>query len=390
MDKFLIELLLKNNSVILPDFGAIVIANEIKGEVMFNEYLKFNDGKLIALIVANSSMDEQDASNMVAKYIRDIQIQLDKGESYDIFGLGSFTKDKDGSTLFNGNINSSNKKETEEIAGPSPTPPKETKEKKKEAPIKDKKKEEPKEEERPEIDLTVSSPEQEVKKEQEKPVEKSVVEKPKKAAENVAKPKKVKPPKEKKEKKKRGFFFWIMTFLLVIVAGGGVFIGVKYEAVIAYMGWDKFETTGIVAETDETTIPEEESNNDPAELVAVDTLSNSENDIIEPKTNESEELNEVPAEEIVEPKVEKTVTEKPINTSGKSFHLIAGSFSELSNAEGFVSDLKSKGMPAHIVGQFNGLHMVSAKSFATRSEAVAELSTIQNEATGAWLFKYPK
>jgi len=379
MDKFLIELLLKNNSVILPDFGAIVIANEHTGDVMFNEYLKFNDGKLIALIVANSSMSEQDATNMVAKYIREIQIQLDKGESYDIFGLGSFLKDKDGSTLFKGNVNSSNIKEPEMIAGPSPTPMKEVTEKKEELPIEDEKKDE----DRPEIDLTVSLPDEIVEKEIERTVVKAEADKSKKEGEKSDKPKKVKPPKEKKEKKKRGIFFWFLIFLLIIVTGGGVFVGLNYDEVKAYMGWDKFNTIATVAELDETMIEKD--------VTPEDIATEEEQFEEEAGFEEADIIEEEVAEEIQE--VAKSPKEKPVvtvSTDGKPFHLIGGSFSEASNAENFVSELKSKGFPAHVVGYFNGLHMVSVKSFASRAEAMAEISAIQNEASGAWLFKYPK
>lgn len=385
MDKFLIELLLSNNSVILPDFGAIVIANESTGEVMFNEYLKFNDGKLIALIVANSSMEEQDATNMVAKYVRDIQIQLDKGESYDIFGLGSFLKDKDGSTIFNGNVNASTKKEAEEIAGPSPTPKAEPKKEKKETPIK---KEEKEEKDLPEIDLTAP-----MESAEEKPKAETPVEKPKKVVKKEEKPKKIKAPKEKKEKKKRGVFFWIIIFLLVVITGGGVFVGLKYEEVKAYMGWDKFESVETVAQLDDT-VPTDETENEDANSESDDATVN---EINESETMEENDLAEVPEEnEVVE---ETTVEEEPapeivptetVNTDGKTFHLIAGSFSDVSNAEKLVAELKSKGMPAHIVGQFNGLHMVSVKSYSTRSEAMGEITSIQNEAPGAWLLKHPK
>ena len=383
MDKFLIELLLNNGSVILPEFGAIVIANEDTGEVMFNEYLKFNDGKLVAIIVDNSSMDDQDASNMVAKYVRDIQIQLDKGESYDIFGLGSFVKDNDGSTIFNGNIKTTAKKEAEEFLGPSPTPTPTPEPTKVVTP-------EPKKEARPEVNQTIPPNEPNVAKE-EIPAE-PVAEKKEEKASQKEKVKKVVPPKEKK---KRGVIFWILIFLLVIVAGGGIFVGIKYEEVKSYMGWDKFENVETIAELDET-IPADgiaENETDPEEEDTVeDDLVDTE---IAEETEEAsddyseDEISSTEEEEIIAASSEP-INEVAVSTDGKSFHLIGGSFSEVSNAEKFVAELKAKGLPAHVVGQFNGLHMVSAKSYSSRSEAVGEISTIQNDAPGAWLFKYPK
>ncbi|MCC5923694.1 MAG: SPOR domain-containing protein, partial [Crocinitomicaceae bacterium] len=50
---------------------------------------------------------------------------------------------------------------------------------------------------------------------------------------------------------------------------------------------------------------------------------------------------------------------KPVSKS-KGFHLIAGCFSDVKNAEKLVADLKSKGYEAFIVDQNKGLHRVSA------------------------------
>lgn len=361
MDKFLIELLQLNNAVILPDFGAIVVANETTGEVMFNEYLKFNDGKLIALLVTNSTMGAQDASNMVAKYIRGIQIQLDKGESYDVFGLGSFQKNNGGHTIFTGNINLSTKKEVEIFLGPSPTP-------------------------------LVNSIEDDTTKKQ--IVSETTSERGKQfeitRTEEIAEPtdftKKEKPTKqstEKKEKKKRGILFWILIFFLLVLSAGGVFIGVKYEDVKTYMGWDKFNDAEKVADVIDSQLAEETNTETDADTTAVLT---EENTIL---PNETEELTEAAIEaQIVEELIEQPTS--IVSTDGKPYHLIGGSFSDESNAKNFTAELKAKGLPAHVVGQFNGRHMVSVKSFASRDEAMAEITTIQNEVPGAWLFKNPK
>lgn len=385
MDKFLIELLQLNNAVILPDFGSIVIANETTGEVMFNEYLKFNDGKLIALLVANSTMDAQDASNMVAKYIRDIQIQLDKGESYDIFGLGSFQKDKNGSIIFTGNLNSSNKKEAEIFMGPSPTPPSEN------AGIE----ETPSGEVEEDFWEHNDSDEEEATEETDEPIisettteivepaESTFAEETPQTTDHPKKEKATKQIKEKKEKKKRGILFWILIFFLLVLSAGGVFIGVKYEEVITYMGWDKFNDAEKVADVIDTQLAEETNTETDADTTAVLT---EENTIL---PNETEELTEAAIEaQIVEELIEQPTS--IVSTDGKPFHLIGGSFSDESNAKNFTAELKAKGLPAHVVGQFNGRHMVSVKSFASRAEAMGEITAIQNEAPGAWLFKYPK
>lgn len=382
MDKFLIELLQLNDAVILPDFGSIVIANENTGEVMFNEYLKFNDGKLVALIVANSTMDAQDASNMVAKYIRDIQIQLDKGESYDIYGLGSFRKDKRGVAIFTGNINSSNKKEAEIFIGPSPTPPAVAAE----------------EENTPSNEVEEKfwehddSADEETKEETEERiisettteiVESSESTFSEETPQTTDHPKKEKATEQRKEKKKRGILFWILIFFLLVLSAGGVFIGVKYEEVITYMGWDKFNDYQKVADVIDTQLAKEINTETDADNVTVLT---EENTIL---PNETEELTEAAIEaQIVEELIEQPTA--IVSIDGKPFHLIGGSFSDETNATNFAASLKAKGLPAHVIGQFDGRHMVSVKSFATRDEAMNEIVAIKNEAPGAWLFKHPK
>ena len=371
MDKFLIELLQLSNSVILPDFGAIVIANENTGDVMFDENLKFNDGKLIALIVANSTMDEQDATNMVAKYVRDIQIQLDKGDSYDIFGLGSFTKDQDGTIVFNGSIKTAEKSAPKEFMGPSPTPVAPSEEKKETAPLS--KLEEPKEEtpdnERPELDLSsVTASTQE-----------SLAPAKKTSAPSV------KPPIQK-EIKKRGVLFWVLIFLLLVLSGGGIFVGIKYEEVKNYLGWNDFE----VNKDTETSRKLENSSVD-FEKIQTEDLIETEvftEDTISTELEDEEVFEEEEETIIEEEPIEETIAEQP--TNGNSYHLIGGSFSSAENAEKFAKELQSNGFPARVLGQFNGLYMVSVKSFSSRGDAFAELKSIQEQAPGAWLFKNPK
>lgn len=123
MDQYIKQLLLLYSKVILPNLGAIVIANEETGELMFNEYLTYDDGKLSALLEKESTMDLQTAKNSVAKYVRELELLLNKGETYSIFKLGQFSKDKDGSIIFEGNIKTGGPSASDLTIGPSPTPP---------------------------------------------------------------------------------------------------------------------------------------------------------------------------------------------------------------------------------------------------------------------------
>ena len=67
---------------------------------MFMPYLKHDDGKLSGYIAQKDGIDEADAKNLVAKYVREIQSSLDKGDSFDMFEFGKFSKNEGGDIEF--------------------------------------------------------------------------------------------------------------------------------------------------------------------------------------------------------------------------------------------------------------------------------------------------
>ncbi len=304
MDKYIKQLLERFSKVILPKFGAIVIENDETGELMFNEYLNYNDGKLDAIIEKESNMELQDIQNMIAKYIRDIQAQIDKGESYDIFGLGSFSKNKDGEVEFSGNLKTGQAKKVESTAGPSPTPTKKVEEKK----VEPKKKVEPikkdvdktkdkvtQKKENKYVAPATTPPSKEstdkleaksdkkddpskkaddskktdkVKKDTEEEAEKlkakkkaeedkvnAKAKKEKEEAKEEKKNKKTKDnkpgePKKKKKKRRVGVFGWIIIILLFLAAGGSITAGLYYDEISDYMGWNEFADQKEIAQND--------------------------------------------------------------------------------------------------------------------------------------------
>ena len=100
MNKYLIDILKIQNSVILPGFGALMIANAKTGKIVFNPLLKFNDGTLAKYIAEKEGIDQQDALNTIAKFVREIETELSKDGTYAMFGFGKFYKDKDGKIDF--------------------------------------------------------------------------------------------------------------------------------------------------------------------------------------------------------------------------------------------------------------------------------------------------
>jgi hypothetical protein len=100
MNKYFIQLFLKENTVILPGFGALALLNDKLSEIVFLPDLKTDDGKLASYISETEGVDPQDAQNTIARFIREIEFNLNKGESFDIFEFGSFTKNENGVVEF--------------------------------------------------------------------------------------------------------------------------------------------------------------------------------------------------------------------------------------------------------------------------------------------------
>lgn len=504
MIKYIIEIIKLQSSVILPGFGSLMMGNSKSGTIVFNALLKFNDGGLAKFISEKEGINQQDAQNQVAKFIREIEAELAKGNSFAMFEFGKFDKNKAGEIVFtqegtlvveDGNTKKEIPKKVEkEIAKkespkeepkkvqPAPAKKETLKEEpkkveptpaKKEEPIDAKKVEpvaakvEPKKEEKieikkPEVKVeekkaeTIESkqgknsfnPGDDKTKEVEKSIAKPEVKTPeiskniplaeaskkepaaqdknkfvppvvdkivsaiddkkvpekvaasynkeeKKAEENVAdkkqsvkekfrkdKPQKVKNqvPKDKKKKSKLP-----LIIILIILIGGGGTAGFLFQDEIKH-----FLFAGVGNDSDSTH----------NETHQKDSLQHSNVVIEEPIVEDTvvaEPIIEEPiVEEVVKPEKEKPVVNKPVkekpvvNTSspGGTYHIIGNSFSSKSNADNYASTMSGKGYAATVLGKFDGLYLVSIKSYGSREDAKAGLSSVQSDAASAWVFKY--
>jgi len=391
-----------NKSVILPEFGALSITNEETGEAMFNAYLKFNDGKLEKYIAEQEGIEKQDAANMVAKYVRDLELLLNKGETYDIFQFGRFIKRQDGSFDFENWAAFSEEGSSTYIA------------------LKTDKKE-------PSIDTSDVSEPNEVKKEHiteeelssikevyEKPAERTLTEDEKKQSQNkfvpsetkiekteststpesdtatetevvIEQPKPVKKQdKTKKEKtqKKRSVFFFPLILLILLLGVAGALVGIFPDEAKKLVGWEDVEVLKETKELQDTANQEEvEVETNEAEPTADEIVYEEEitNEIAEGFSDNENNMND--PQENLEPPVEiKPVTEG-------NYHIIVGSFGEKQNAENLVNSLIAKGHPAQIVGPVNNLHMVSFGAYPSRNAAQENLQKAITETGGGWILK---
>lgn len=70
----------------------------------------------------------------------------------------------------------------------------------------------------------------------------------------------------------------------------------------------------------------------------------------------------------------------------KNFHIIAGCFSSLTNAERLVSELKAKGFNATLAGMSNaGLYRVSLNSYSNHREATIAMTNLKKDFGSLWL-----
>lgn len=436
MNNYLLQLLKEVKTLIIPGLGALTVTNESTGEILFMPYLKFDDGTLAKHIASKENMDLNDASNLISKFVREVTIELDKGNSYDMYQFGRFVK-VDGEIAFeawapnSGSVEQGktplSKPETaspknEAVETPKvETPPAAETPKAAEPP----KKEEPKEEKTvppivEEQKTPKTEPVPEPKKKEEQPVP-PVMEEPKKESkpaevpkeqpkpaaqkkEPVKKEKPAKEPKAPKEKKKSSVLSYILWGFLVLILGSGTFIAIKFDTlkkdfpILADLAGENDDTAK--GSEDVKQLEDEPDVNIDSET-ASEPIPEDEVQVVEDKLPE-ETVNEPKKTTPPAPKPKTTVTvnkkpvtkPKPQNTGStasfdgsKHFHVIAGSFGSEANANRLAGKLQSKGFAEASVTMNSGMYRVSVKGFATLNEATAEAASIQSSVPGAWVLK---
>ena len=381
MDKYLLEILKLVNTIIIPGLGALTITNKETEEIMFMSYLKHDDGKLAEYIAEKEGWELNDAKNLISKYVRELITQLDKGEDYVMYQFGTFSKTQDDIEFSNWNKSLS-------------TPPE--KENKVTAPVKKiiekpvKKSEKKANESVKAVKVVKIEKATKIKEVKEKDVLKSipVAEKKLTILEKEAKEKTVKKladlkkiAEAPKKKKKKGAGFWVGITLLVLLIIGGTYTVINYDTLKETI---PFLAESTNTENENTHLPEivdKESDNRASDDEG--TANDSEQDIepIESDDNLTEFIiEEVKAEE-------SKVAEPIVDTSELPYQIIAGSFSNESNAKRLVEKLTALGYPATYKMKRSSA-VVSAKSFATKNEAYQALKGIKEDVLGAWVTKW--
>jgi cell division septation protein DedD len=398
MNKFLLHILHEINTIIIPGLGALTVTNSSTGEIMFMSFLKHDDGNLAKYISEKEGVSENDAKNLIAKYVREMLAKLDKGEDYDMYKFGRFKKingeiefenwdkynssDETSENVIAIKVNMENSEKIEEISKKF-----ENKIESEQEAIEEKSKSidailEPKietekiviiEEKIEEIPTPIKT--EEIKKEEiYEIVEASVIEEKVdqeeieiKTTSNTKKNPSIKSQKsdQNTEKKKRGLGFWLLILLIVILAGS--------------------ITTGIFIDEIKIAFSSQKIKNE------ISIENDSSNDVILEKIEEQveikDETDQNPENENVK-KVENNDTKfEPKTTNGLAFHIIAGGFSSEQNANNLAKKFQSEGKNASVLGKFDELFLVAYESFSTKEEAQ---NAMKNSEIKGWIFKYQK
>ncbi|MEN9440184.1 MAG: hypothetical protein RLZ33_260 [Bacteroidota bacterium] len=428
MNQYLLSILKEVNTIIIPGIGALTITNAATGEIMFMPYLKFDDGKLAQHISEKEGMDLNDAKNLVAKYVREIEAQLNIGESYDMYQFGSFLKNSVGEIEFkpwNGEKesvtpeividDSTNESEPESSTDTSIDSNEIVEETIDEAPIiiapeidseltneeesRQTTEDTPETEPEEQLDTAASSTEF-VSEETITPI---LTEIPQQTIPvtaysedqqwnddldlppinaKIERPKKPIIEKVQKDKKRKSPAKVILLTLLFIVIGGGTTVILMRDQLgitIPFLSASK-ESTEVKSTTSTKSTVEEETST-------------------ETETTEIDETVEEPATETpVDSELEEqsvSNTSAMIQTStgqidrNKPYHIVGAAFTELSNAERYQKKLTDGGNSSVIIGKFDQLYIVSISSHTSQEEAKNALTEAKGISANAWIFRFP-
>lgn len=392
MDQYLLQILKETNTIIIPGLGALTITNTTTGEVMFMPYLKHDDGKLSAHIAAKEGIEENEAKNIVAKYVREIQTSIDKGESYDIFQFGTFNKGADGDIEFKNWEADKGAPATEvPIAAPvvvkkpkteTPKAKESVKEKpalKKEAKVTtvvvpEPKVKTPKAEEKKTIPVVVPATPPSPKKPTPAPKKEMNIAEKEELSKTTKKLEKLKKEKaERKPKKKRGVGFYMLMGILLLIIVGGTYFAMDYDNLKQHVPFlvDAKEKKSESKELDKLKDTMGDEDQDPEEV------------IVDKETLEIDPI----VEETPGPQPEIEPVAVRSGSNDQPFHIVAGAFGSVENANRLVERLKGMGYPAKTFMR-DAKNIVSVQSYATKAEAQADISNVKDGAPKGWVLEW--
>lgn len=377
MDELILTLLKENGRIIIPDFGALLVKQKNPFTVIFNEFLQYNDGALIAAVETSMKINRDAATQKVKDLTIEYQDKLNKGEKIILNEIGILTKNSTGKiSLISKEDNL--KEQSKPIS--STLPGKEEKVNTVEFDLEP----EVKNDQKPVIKEPEKKP---IERTFEKPVENPVAEKKiepvttnkpintqpntpiKKPETPISKPKEtvadkksdvnssLKPPIQKYAytpepvRNKKSIFLWV--FIIVVVNGAIIGYFLYGDKIKQYLASKKSP-----AKT-ETLVSKEAT---PEQPVIDSTITD------EPALQNVEAV----PQDVVESTPETAPETTPKTTqafAGTKYFVVAGVFRDESNADKLVKELRDKGYNAEKFGKIGNMYSVSYDVFQSKQEA---------------------
>ncbi|HEY4788550.1 MAG TPA: SPOR domain-containing protein [Bacteroidales bacterium] len=93
LSKYLKNLLEFHSRVIVPDLGAFMLKGDSSKTIYFNEFLRFNDGLLVDHIAEQEHINKIDAVRKIKAFVDSVNKQLTDNKSVEIEGIGTLYLD---------------------------------------------------------------------------------------------------------------------------------------------------------------------------------------------------------------------------------------------------------------------------------------------------------
>ena len=359
LEKYIRQLLLENEMVIVPGFGAFIseyipaVVDDASGEIqppssklIFNPKIKNNDGLLVGMVAEATRSTHFEALQKIEKERDNILYQLDKGDKVELDGLGILSYNAEKEVIF---ISEEDKHLSLETFGLEATRIEETVEE-----------EEPAETTPEPVALEEEVPVEEEIAEKETAEEEEKTEEPEEVitVENKTQPQEKPVSNEPEEKKKRkAGWIWLLIILIPLLVVS-VFIFMKQNKPAEPV--KTIQQPEIKTVTPDTTPAKDTATIDSATAEITDTTS-----------------------------VEEAVQEKQVETTGVKFYLVGGSFKSEENAETFLQTLKEKGFEPFHMGKYGNFFIVGIGSYNTEAEAITakQVYLDQNPGSGVWILE---
>ena len=373
INTFVYELLLENETVIIPGFGAFIShykpaeihpeSNEIipPGKTLsFNQKIRNNDGLLVGYIAEKEGISHFDALKEIEKERENIIYQLDKGEKITFENTGVLSRNSDNEIEFEPFQQDNLLLDSFGLEATSLTPsePEIEEEENAEQVIPDtevaEEKYENTEAESSESEDLEENAEQE-KEESSETIHETTAFLKEQLVFDEAEPEV--PIDDQDEKKKRGWIWFLLIFIPLI--GAGIYL---------YLNQNKKVSP----------IPTEEQ--------SVENGTESQAGIISADTTKSDSSVAKIAGTIQ--KTDSAKTSENAENQGK-YYLVGGSFKQKENVEKFMNEFDAEGFTPFHLGKRGNFYIVAIGRYNTEKEAVIAQNKFikKNPESGTWIYK---